>query len=947
MEITQGNEPLSSSLHFGSPKSYVFKPFSAKISRNSFLHLGFTVLACEMAYSTLFKAWSASEAKSLSGEVSMTTIYRILSVLTLSALMSAPVLMAQVQEDQSYDAQTDNQALPSDQQYDQNQNYDQNEAAPRAEDQYGAQNNFEPATPDPPARVASLRYMDGSVSIQPQGTGDWVAGEINRPVTNADNIWADKNSRAELSVGSGIIRIGSESSLTVTNISEDLVQLQLHQGALNLHVRRLFDNEKYEVDTPNQAFTVLKPGDYRFDVDPDGDKTVVTVWSGEGESTGDGPAVRIRANEQVRFTNGTSMTVDVHQAPAPDSFDEWARNRDERREHSESARYVSPDVVGSDDLDEYGTWRSTPDYGEVWSPRVDVGWAPYTYGHWIWEDPWGWTWVDYEPWGFAPFHYGRWVYAGGFWGWAPGPIYVRPYYAPALVAWFGGGFGVGFGFGGGFGWCPLGFGEPFIPWYGVSRGYFNQVNITNTHITNVTNITNIYNNNFSHGHLNVHNGYQMRYANLRAPGGFTAVSRHALVNSLSVQRNRIRVSPNQLTRVSAVHSPGVAPTRATMLGSRGVRAAVPPQRAFARPVVSRTPVSAGARGSFNAGARAGNNAGNRGSLNSNARGANTGNMSRPGQARGTQRPMPGATQQRPAIGAANRGPGANNSVGTANRGPAFNNSREPQNGSIASRSVPRPQAATGNFSSRGMNQGSMNSRPMNSRPMDSRPINSRPVAPQMNARNNVPRPPTGGSQPSFSPRNTSPNFSRPSAPQSAPAPRSNERNGPRGAVSVPRPSSAVAARGYASASDRGSYSSPRPSPSYQANGRAGFGGGSYNRPAPSYSGGSYSRPSPPSRSYQGPAPSYGGSYSRPSGPAYGGGGYSRSMPSYGGGGRAPSYGGGGHSMSMPSYGGGGGHSGGFGGGGHVSSGGGGHSSGGGHSGGGGGHSSAGGHGGHH
>ncbi len=906
----------------------------------------------------------------------MTTLYRILSVLTLSALMSTPVLRAQ--DDQPYDAQTD-------QQYDQNQNYEQNDPAPRAEDQpletpeYDSQNNSEPATPDPPARVASLRYLEGSVSIQPHGTGDWVAGEINRPMTDADNIWADKNSRAELSVGSGIIRIGSESSLTITDVAEDMVQLQLHQGALNLHVRRLFDNEKYEVDTPNQAFTVLKPGDYRFDVDPDSDKTVVTVWSGEGESTGDGPAVRIRANEQVRFTNGTSMTVDVHRAPGPDNFDEWAQNRDQGRDNSESSRYVSPDVVGGDDLDEYGTWRSTPEYGEVWTPRVDADWAPYTYGHWIYQDPWGWTWVDYEPWGFAPFHYGRWVYAGGGWGWAPGPVYVRPYYAPALVAWFGGGgsWGVNVGFGGGLGWCPLGFGEPFIPWYGVSRGYFNRVNITNTRITNV-NITNIYNNNYVHGRLNVHNGYQMRYANMHSPGGFTAVSRHALENSLSVQRNRIRVSPNQLTRVSAVHSPGVAPTRASIIGSRGTRAAVPPQRAFARPVVSRTAATAGNRGSLNAGARGNGGIGNRGAFNTNAdaRGANAANVSRPGQGSGPQRTF-GAPQQRPAIGAANRG-GFNNSAGANNRGPALNNSRGPQNGSMGSRSVPRPSGPSGNFGSRGMDRGSINSRPMNSqssmssrpmnsRPMDSRPMNSRPPVPQMNSRNNVPRPPMGGqSRPSFSPRNASPNFSRP---QSSPAPSS---NGSRGAISVPRPSGAVAQRGYASGSDRGNYSSPRPSPSYQADNRPDYGGRSYSRPSPSYGAGSYSRPSPPSRNYGRPAPSLGGgSYGRSapapsygggrSMPAYGGGGgRSMSMPSYGGGGfgggrapspsfgggRAPSYGGGGGHMSMPSYGGGGGRSGGGGGGHMPSGGGGGGRSGGGRSGGGGGGNSSGGGGGH-
>lgn len=517
----------------------------------------------------------------------------------------------------NYDQNSDEQRDDQNQNYDRDDNqtvqpdraapdprYDQQ--GPRAEDQPletppydarngGPENNSEAATPDPPSRAARLQFTTGSVSVQPQGTGDWVTGEINRPLTNSDNIWADKDSRAEISIGSGIARIGSESSLTITNISDNFVQLQLHQGALILHVRHLNDGEKYEVDTPNQAFTALQPGDYRFDVDSDGDKTIITVWRGEGESTGDGPAVRVQANEQVRFSNGTSMTVDSHAAPAPDAFDQWASNRDNRFDHSESARYVSPDMVGSDDLDEYGTWRNTPEYGDVWTPAVAPGWSPYTNGHWIWQYPWGWTWVEYEPWGYAPFHYGRWVYAGGFWGWAPGPFYARPYYAPALVAWFGGGFGFGVGFGGGFGWCPLGWGEPFVPWYGVSFGYFSRVNFGYHRFGD---LHGVYGHNFDHGRLLSRGGERFHYANMHNPGGFTAVSRDTLVSSRSVARNNLRVSPSALGRMSSVHSPGVAPSRATIEGSRGGRAAVPPQRAFARPVVSRSARPNANRGAF-------------------------------------------------------------------------------------------------------------------------------------------------------------------------------------------------------------------------------------------------------------------------------------------------------------------------------------------------------------
>ena len=54
---------------------------------------------------------------------------------------------------------------------------------------------------DPPGRVARLSYSVGSVSFQPGGEGDWVQAVANRPLTTGDNLWADKDSRAELQTG--------------------------------------------------------------------------------------------------------------------------------------------------------------------------------------------------------------------------------------------------------------------------------------------------------------------------------------------------------------------------------------------------------------------------------------------------------------------------------------------------------------------------------------------------------------------------------------------------------------------------------------------------------------------------------------------------------------------------------------------------------------------------
>jgi len=456
--------------------------------------------------------------------------------------------------------------------------------------------------PEPPSRVARLQYMSGSVSIQPQGTGDWAAGVINRPLTSSDNIWTDKDSRAELNVGSGLIRMNSESSLTLTSVSDNTTQLELHQGSLSLRVRNLAQGETYEIDTPNTAFTVQTAGEYRVDVDSNGNSSEVTVWQGEGQASSNGSSVTIKAGEQEQFGDGNTATGEVAQAPAPDSFDNWCHGRDQREGHSVSARYVSPDVIGSQDLDEYGIWRDTPDYGPVWIPSAVPGdWAPYHDGHWVWVSPWGWTWIDDEPWGFAPFHYGRWIYGDGYWGWAPGPYWGRPFYAPALVAWFGGprwGGDFGFGFRGGIGWCALGWGEPFFPWYHAGFGYFNRINIYNTRITNI--------NRFRDGFGRPGFGGGFHYANLRAPGGPIAVPQRALTNSLSVHGMAVQMSANQFAGASLGGRVPVNPSRISRLGATAGRAAaVPPSRAFSRATVSRSGMTGNGRTASRGVARAG------------------------------------------------------------------------------------------------------------------------------------------------------------------------------------------------------------------------------------------------------------------------------------------------------------------------------------------------------
>jgi len=53
-------------------------------------------------------------------------------------------------------------------------------------------------------------------------------------------------------------------------VDDNAAQVELTQGSLNLRVRRLYDGQTYEIDTPTLAFVANRVGEFRVDVQPDG-----------------------------------------------------------------------------------------------------------------------------------------------------------------------------------------------------------------------------------------------------------------------------------------------------------------------------------------------------------------------------------------------------------------------------------------------------------------------------------------------------------------------------------------------------------------------------------------------------------------------------------------------------------------------------------------------------
>jgi hypothetical protein len=273
---------------------------------------------------------------------------------------------------------------------------------------------------DQPGRIARLTYVEGEVTFQ--GVHERATSTLpDRPLEPGDLLRTDPGARAELALGSAVIRLDERSEIAVVDLDADTTRIELNEGTASVMVDELLENEVFEIVTPNTTIAIEQQGEYRTDVYGT-DDSALTVHDGVASVATSEGEIRVTTGQRVQLS-GRDAFARLQILTPKDDFDNWVLERELRLADAQPPRYTPYEGgdYGSDELDRYGDWYDDPYYGRVWMPGYGYsGWSPYDGGYWQRVD-YGWGWYDPVPWSYYTYYSGRWGYLRdrNRWYWVP------------------------------------------------------------------------------------------------------------------------------------------------------------------------------------------------------------------------------------------------------------------------------------------------------------------------------------------------------------------------------------------------------------------------------------------------------------------------------------------------------------------------------------------------
>jgi hypothetical protein len=121
------------------------------------------------------------------------------------------------------------------------------------------------AQEEPPARVGRVSLVSGTLAFYGPGDTDWSSAKVNLPVAAGAWLMTDPQSRAEMRVGADSINLSNDTQLNFAELRDQVMQIGLTQGRIDLNLRRLKKDQRAQIDVPRGGLWLLQPGVYDID----------------------------------------------------------------------------------------------------------------------------------------------------------------------------------------------------------------------------------------------------------------------------------------------------------------------------------------------------------------------------------------------------------------------------------------------------------------------------------------------------------------------------------------------------------------------------------------------------------------------------------------------------------------------------------------------------------
>jgi hypothetical protein len=276
-------------------------------------------------------------------------------------------------------------------------------------------------------RFARLGSFEGSVEVQLDAADSWRPAAVNLPLPESARIRTAPAAKVEIELDdTSVFRMAGDGLAEITDYS------RLSGGQL-ITVLSLDHGLAYFTGEPGagSAVHLLVPGAQatprqgcRIRLQALDNSSEIAIIEGATHFTMPSAEMDLRQGQSARVTVPDSTQFSLLREITPMESDRWSEQLDKAEAQAPASRL---------DLDRSGKWVAAGDYGTVWQPAPQPGWAPFRQGRWIWLQPVGYTWVGTETWGWKPYHEGRWLQHPDLgWVWIPA---AKTGFSPGDVFW--------------------------------------------------------------------------------------------------------------------------------------------------------------------------------------------------------------------------------------------------------------------------------------------------------------------------------------------------------------------------------------------------------------------------------------------------------------------------------------------------------------------------------